>query len=78
MGVAGPDAEPVAYEELRATRRGGTGRDAPEGPDASARAASATELVRAMHERNAPRRAAVLRHVAALRRLADRLREAAG
>lgn len=63
------DAERMAYEELCAARR--------ERPEDSSRAASATELVRAMRERNAPRREAVLRHVAALRRLAERLRRAA-
>ena len=35
---------------------------------------SARELVRAMRERNAPRRAEVLRHVESLRRIAEQLR----
>lgn len=70
------DAERVAYDEVHAQRR--------EDPDPVLRdptgapsAAPASDLVRAMHERSAPRRAAVLRHVAALRRLAERLRKAA-
>lgn len=37
---------------------------------------SARELVRAMRERNAPRRAEVLRCVASLRRIAEQLRAA--
>jgi hypothetical protein len=38
---------------------------------------SARELVRAMQERNAPRRAEVYRRVASLRRIAEQLRGAA-
>lgn len=68
----------MAYDELRASRLERTGGGTPERPVGSSRAASATELVRAMRERNAPRRAAVLRHVAALRRLAERLGKDAG
>ena len=34
---------------------------------------SARELVKAMRERNAPRRAEVLRHVESLRRIAEQL-----
>ena len=37
---------------------------------------SARELVRAMRERNAPRRAEVQRRVASLRRIAEQLRSA--
>ena len=37
---------------------------------------SARELVRAMQQRNAPRRAEVQRRVASLRRIAERLRAA--
>lgn len=75
--LAEADAERVAYGEVHAQRR--EDRDAALRDPTDARAgASASELVRAMRERNAPRRAAVLRHVAALRRLAERLRKARG
>lgn len=75
-GLGAEDAERIAYEEVHAQRR--------EDQDAALHdrergraAASVSELVRAMRERNAPRRAAVLRHVAALRRIAQRLRKTA-
>lgn len=75
-GLGAVDAERIAYEEVHAQRR--------EDQDAALHdrergraAASASELVRAMRERNAPRRAAVFRHVAALRRIAERLRKTA-
>ena len=65
----------IAYEEVHAQRREGRD-DAPHDPIGAQPAVSASELVRAMRERNGPRRAEVLRHVAFLRRLAERLRKA--
>ncbi|HET8536795.1 MAG TPA: hypothetical protein VFL73_06410 [Solirubrobacteraceae bacterium] len=76
--LADADAERLAYDELRAARREHAGYAIPDDSTGAPRAASATELLHAVRERNAPRRAAVLRHVAALRRLAERLRKAAG
>lgn len=70
------DAEHVAYDEVHAQRREDRGAMMDDPTDAPA-AVSASELVRVMRERNAPRRAAVLRHVAALRRRAERLRNTA-
>jgi predicted RNA-binding Zn ribbon-like protein len=69
------DAEHVAYDEVHAQRREDHDAMLRNPTDAPA-AVSASELVRGMRERNARRRAAVLRHVAALRRLAERLRKA--
>lgn len=75
--LAAADAERIAYDELCELRRESRD-DAQHDPTAPAPRVSASELVRAMRERNAPRRAAVLRHVASLRRIAKRLRKAAG
>lgn len=71
--LADDEAKRTAYDELRELSREGdlTTQAAPPAP-------SASDLVRAMRERNAPRRAAVRRHVASLRRIAERLRETAG
>ena len=71
------DAERVADDETHAQRRGDRGAMQHDSTDAPA-AVSASELVRAMRERNTRRREAVLRHVASLRRIAERLRKAAG
>lgn len=75
--LAAADAERIAYDELYAQRRESRD-DAPHDPKGLPPPVSASELVRAMRERNAPRRAAVLRHVASLRRIAERLRKAGG
>ena len=75
--LAAADAEHMAYDEVHAQRRKGRD-DAPHDPTGPPPPVSASELVRALRERNAPRRAEVLRRVASLRRLAERLRKAAG
>jgi hypothetical protein len=71
--LAAVDAERIAYDEVHAQRRQGRD-DAPHDPTGPAPPVSASELVCAMRERNAPRRAEVLRRVASLRRIAERLR----
>ena len=76
-GHAAADAERIAHDEVRAQRREDRDAALHDATDAPA-AVSASALMRAMRERNAPRRAAVLRHVASLRRIAERLRKAAG
>lgn len=75
--LATVDAERIAYDEVHAQRRESR-EDAPHDPTGPPPPVSASELVRAMRERNAPRRAEVLRRVASLRRLAERLSRATG
>lgn len=70
------EAERIAYDEGHAPPpedRGAATHDPTETPAVE----SASELVRARRERNAPRREAVLLHVSSLRRLAERMRAAA-
>lgn len=75
--LAAEDAEHIAYDELHAQRREAR-EDVPHDPKSPPPPVPASQLVRAMRERDTPRRAAVLRHVASLRRIAERLRKAAG
>jgi hypothetical protein len=74
--LAAEDADRIAYDEVHAECR--EGRDAvPHDPTNPRAAVPVSELVHSMRKRNAPRRATVLRHVASLRRIAERLRKAA-
>ncbi|MDP8907663.1 MAG: hypothetical protein M3N47_00805 [Chloroflexota bacterium] len=64
--LAAADTERIAYDEVHAQRREDRD-DVPHDPAGPAPRVSASELVRVIRERNAPRRGEVLRSVASLR-----------